>query len=143
MEELKTKLRELVESLNYYLYDITYEKEGNDFVLRVMIENDSYISIDDCVLVSRKVSEYLDENDPIIDPYNLEVTSGGAERELRNGDEIKRAVGKPIYLETVDQKFSGTLEKFSDNILVVKHKNKRVSKVNYIDISFLRLTVML
>mgnify|MGYP000917308047 CR=1 FL=1 len=39
MEKLKSRLKEIVEALNYYLYDVTYEKEGNDYILRVMIEN--------------------------------------------------------------------------------------------------------
>lgn len=143
MENLKEKLRGIIEGLNYYLYDITYEQEGDNYVLRVMIENDTSITIDDCVKVSRGISEILDEIDPYEEPYMLEVASGGAERELRNSDEVKRAIGKPVYIETVEQKFEGILEKFKDDILVVKHKNKRVSNVHYFDISFIRLTVML
>jgi ribosome maturation factor RimP len=143
MEELKLKLKEIIEGLNYYLYDITYEKEGDNFILRVMIENDRYINIDDCVLVSREISEILDEIDPFPEPYMMEVTSGGAERELRDFDEVKRAVGKPVYIETMEQKMEGMLEKFDGDFLVVKHKNKRVSKVQYIDVSFIRLTIML
>ena len=143
MEELKSKLKDLVESLNYYLYDVTYEKEGDDFILRVMIDNDKYITIDDCVLVSNHVSELLDEVDPFKEPYMLEVTSGGAERELRDSAEVKRAVGRPVYVETLDQKYEGILEKFKDDFLTIKSKNKKVSKVNYIDVSFIRLTIML
>jgi len=143
MEKLKNTLKEIIEDLGYFLYDVTYEKEGDNFILRVMIENDKFINIDDCVKVSHAISDPLDEIDPFVEPYMLEVTSGGAERELRTGDEVKRAVGKPVYIETVEQKFEGILEKFKDDILVVKHKNKRVSKVHYFDISFIRLTVML
>ena len=89
MEELKKRLKEIVEELNYYLYDVTYEKEGNDYILRVMIENDTFINIDDCVKVSKVVSDELDILDPFTDPYMFEVTSAGAEHELRNSDEIK------------------------------------------------------
>lgn len=142
MEELKIKLQKIIEDLNYYLYDITYEKEGNDYILRVMIDSDTFISIDDCVLVSKEISEVLDEIDPFVEPYMFEVTSGGAERELRNSIEVKRAVGKPVYIETVEQKMTGILEKFKDDILVIKHKNKRVSNVHYVDVSFIRLAIM-
>ena len=86
MEKLKSRLKELVESLDYYLYDITYEKEGNDYILRVMIENDTFINIDDCIKVSKFVSEELDVLDPFKDPYMFEVTSAGAKHELRNND---------------------------------------------------------
>jgi len=143
MEKLKNDIRELVEKLDYYLYDVTFEKEGADYVLRVMIDNDSFINVDDCVLVSHHVSDFLDETDPISESYNLEVTSPGAERELRNSDEITRAVGKNIYIETVDQKVTGTLVKFKDDVLTIKHKNKKMSTFNYMDVSFIRLAVIL
>jgi len=142
MEKLKSRLKEIVEALNYYLYDVTYEKEGNDFVLRVMIENDTYIDIDDCIKVSKVVSDELDVLDPFKDPYNLEVTSAGAEHELRNSDEIKRAVGLNVYLETPEQKMDGKLEKFKDGILTIKHKNKRKTEVNYIDVSYIRTAIV-
>ena len=143
MEKLKSRLKELIESLNYYLYDVTYEKEGNDYILRVMIENDTFINIDDCIKVSKIVSEELDVLDPFKDPYNLEVTSAGAEHELRNSDEIKRAVGKNVHLETPEQKMDGKLEKFKDGILTIKQKNKRIHEVNYIDVSYIRTAIVL
>ena len=143
MEKLKSRLKELVESLDYYLYDITYEKEGNDYILRVMIENDTFINIDDCIKVSKFVSEELDVLDPFKDPYMFEVTSAGAEHELRNSDEIKRAVGQNVHLETPEQKMDGKLEKFNDGILTIKQKNKRIHEVNYIDVSFIRTAIVL
>ena len=143
MEKLKNSLRELVESMGYYLYDVTYEKEGTDYVLRVMIENDSFITIDDCVSVSKMVSEKLDELDPFNDPYMFEVTSAGAEKELRNSEEVKRAVGKNVYAETLEQKFEGELVSFKEDILTIKQKNKKLAKANYIDVSFIRLAVKL
>jgi ribosome maturation factor RimP len=142
MEELKTKLKEIVESLGYYFYDLTYEKEHGDYVLRVMIENDTFISIDDCVDVSRVVSETLDEIDPFEEPYMFEVTSAGAEHELRNFDEVTRAVGKDVYVETFEQRFEGRLESFKDNFLTIKQKNKKTTKINYMDVSFIRLTIL-
>lgn len=143
MEKLKSRLKELIEALDYYLYDVTYEKEGNDYVLRVMIENDTFINIDDCVKVSKLVSEELDVLDPFTDPYMFEVTSAGAEHELRNNDEIQRAVGKNVHLETADQKMDGKLEKFKDGILTIKQKNKRIHEVNYIDVSYIRTAIVL
>ena len=142
MEELKNRLRKMVESEGYYLYDVTYELERKDHVLRVMIENDTFIGIDDCVKISKLVSAELDILDPFTDPYMFEVTSGGAERELRNSAEIKRSIGKPVYIEMVDQKFDGILQNFDGDFLTIKHKNKRVTKVDYIDVSFIRLAIM-
>ena len=141
--ELLEQIRPFIEELNYYLYDIEIVKEGGNDILRVMIENDTYINIDDCVKVSHAISDKLDEIDPFVEPYMLEVTSAGAERELRNSEEVKRAVGKPVYVKTLEQKLEGRLEKFKDNVLQVKIKNKTVHKVNYMDIEFIRLTIML
>lgn len=142
MEKLKEKFKKIVEDLGYYLYDVIYEKRGNDYVLEVLIENDTFIDIDDCVIVSKTLSEELDINDPFKEAYNLEVASSGAERELRNSEEIVRAIGKNVYIETMEQKFEGKLKSFKDGFLEVLQKNKRTTKVNYIDVSYIRLTII-
>jgi len=141
MEKLIVKFRSIVEELGYYLYDVTYEKENNDYILRVMIENDSFIDIDDCVKVSRVISEELDVIDPFEDAYFLEVTSAGAEHELRNSDEIKRSIGKYVHIETLEQKLDGTILSFKDNVIELKTKNKRTHNINFIDVSFIRLAI--
>lgn len=141
MEKLKKEIISLVEKLGYYVYDIEYVQENGDYILRIMIENDSVIDIDDCVKVSRSISEYLDQDDPFTDPYNLEVTSPGAERELRTEAEIKRAVGKFVYVETMEQKLQGDLVKYRDGFLEIKHTNKKTSKINEIDCNLIRLAI--
>lgn len=143
MEKLKASFKKIVEEMGYYLYDVTYEKEGNDFILRVMIENDSYIDIDDCVKVSKVISPELDKLDPFTEPYMLEVTSAGAEKELRNSEEIKRAIGKHVYVETIEQRFEGTLESFKDDVIVVKQNNRKLAKANYFDVNLIRLAIKL
>lgn len=142
MEKLKKKFKKIVEDLGYYLYDVIYEKRGNDYVLEVLIENDTFIDIDDCVVVSKLLSEELDIDDPFTEAYNLEVASSGAERELRNSEQITRAIGKNVYIETLDQKFEGKLKSFKDGFLEVLQKNKRTTKVNYIDVSYIRLAII-
>lgn len=143
MEKLKKRIQELVEETGYYLYDVTYEKEGNDYILRVMIENESFINIDDCIAVSKVLSDELDVMDPFKEPYMLEVTSAGAEKELRSAEEVKRSVGKNVYVETMEQRFEGELISFKDDILTVKQKNRKLAKANYIDVSFIRLAIIL
>ena len=142
MEKLKENIKKIVEDLGYYLYDVIYEKKGNNYVLEVLIENDTFIDVDDCVIVSKVISEELDILDPFKEAYNLEVSSSGAERELRNSEEILRAVGKNVYIETMEQKFDGKLKSFKDGFLEVLHKNKRTTKVNYIDVSYIRLAII-
>ncbi len=141
MKELAKKIEEIVTSLDYYLYDVEYVEEGGESVLRIMIENDTFIDIDDCVKVSRNVSEFLDINDPFTEPYNLEVTSAGAERELKTAAQIKRAVGNIVYVETVEQKMTGELLSYKDGFVELKHKNNRKSKINEIDVNLIRLAI--
>jgi ribosome maturation factor RimP len=142
MEKLKQNIKKIVEDLGYYLYEVIYDKKGTDNVLEVLIDNDTSIDVDDCVVVSKAISQQLDLLDPIKEAYNLEVASSGAERELRNSEEILRAVGKHVYIETIEQKFDGKLKSFKDGFLEVLHNNKRTTKVNYIDVSYIRLAVI-
>jgi len=141
MEQLKKQFNKIVESLGYYLYDVLYEKEHGTYVLKVLIENDTFIDIDDCVKVSKVLSEELDKNDPFKEAYNLEVSSSGAERELRNSAEIARAVGKNIHLKTIEQSLEGKLVSFNDGVLEIKYKNKK-TKIDYIDVTYIRLAII-
>lgn len=142
MEKLTKKIEEIVESLNYYLYDLEYVKENSDYVLRIMIENNTTIDIDDCVKVSRAVSEYLDIDDPFTEAYNLEVTSPGAERELHTKEQIERAVGKFVHIETIEQKYDGTLVFYKDSRLELKLRTtKKVIQINEFDVNLIRLAI--
>ncbi len=141
MEELKIRVKKIVEDLGYYLYDILYEKENGNYVLKVLIENDAFIDIDDCVKVSKVISEDLDKSDPFTDAYNLEVSSSGAERELRNSPEINRAVGKNVHIKTIEQTLEGKLIAFNNGVLELKYKNK-ITKIDYIDITYIRLAII-
>lgn len=141
MEKLKKDIEKIVNDLDYFVYDIEYVKENHDFVLRIMIENEGIITIDDCIKTSKKVEAFLDLNDPISEPYNLEVTSPGAERVLKTDTHIKRALGKYVQIETVEQKFQGKLLSYKDGFFEVKQNNKRITKVNEIDVNLIRLAI--
>ena len=92
LKALKNLIESHVRSLDYELYDLEYVKERRSNILRVMIDKKTGIDIDDCVKVSETISALLDETDPIQDDYSLEVSSPGAERKLRNREEIKNAI---------------------------------------------------
>ena len=74
----------IVEELGYKLYDVLYVKEGADWYLRLFIDSEKGIDLDDCEKVSNAVGEKLDEVDPIENAYVLEVSSCGLERHLRD-----------------------------------------------------------
>ena len=141
MEQLKKDIEKLVNELDYYIYDIEYLKENNDFVLRIMIENDDIITIDDCIKTSKKVEAFLDLNDPITEPYNLEVTSPGAERVLKTDKHIERAIGKQVLIDSFGQKIQGQLLSYRDGFFEVKQNKNSTTKINEIDVNLIRLAI--
>ncbi|MBQ3507862.1 MAG: ribosome maturation factor RimP [Clostridia bacterium] len=94
------RVREIItptaDELGYYLWDVEYVKEGADFILRVTIDNDEGITIDDCEAMSRAIDPILDQHDPIPDQYLLEVSSPGIERELTRDDHFDFCVGEKV-----------------------------------------------
>ena len=78
----------LVESLGYFLWDVEYVKEGADMYLRITIDSEEGITIEDCEKVHRAIDPLLDEADPIEEAYHLEISSPGIERELKNEMQI-------------------------------------------------------
>ena len=103
------RVREIItptaDELGYYLWDVEYVKEGADYILRVTIDNDEGITIDDCERMTRAIDPILDEHDPIPDSYLLEVSSPGIERELTRDDHFDLCV----YVEVSARQYSGAL----------------------------------
>ena len=124
MDKIKQRIEEIITKLGYYLYDVEYVTENNEKVLRVMVENDTHITLDDCVVVSEHLNNAFDQDDPFDEPYNLEVTSAGAEHELHTSEQIERAVGETVYVETYDQKITGTLVRYKDTLLIPNNESK-------------------
>ncbi len=140
MKTLKEKIEHEVERLGFYLYDMTLGPRGKDKVLSVKIDHENPITIDDCVKVSEHLSEFLDKEDPIESAYMLEVTSAGAEADLRTFEEMKRALHKLVYVKTFDQEFKGTLEKVTETSIEVKDEKKRTT-IFIADIEKIRLAI--
>lgn len=137
---LKTKIAEKLAESGYGLYDIEYVKEHRTNVLRVMIDKTSGIDIDDCIAASNVLNPLLDQLDPIADEYSLEVSSPGAERKLRNSEEINQSVGKFIHVETYEQKLEGELMGFKNDVISLKIRNK-IIEIAYLDINLIRLAI--
>ena len=94
------------------VYDVEFKKEGSDFVLRIIIdkEDDTPISIDECEKVSRALDGILDEKDPISEPYMLEVSSPGIDRELKKEKDFIRFMGRDIDIKLYKAKDSGSVK---------------------------------
>ena len=149
-EKLETLIKPVVEQLGFILYEVVYEKEGNDWFLRVIIDSDEReITLDDCVAVTEALNPILDEEDPIKNEYMFEVASAGAEKELRSVEEYKKSIDKYICInvkevvENLDEVY-GTLVEVGDADLSVKVNFKgrmKNVKICFDNIEMIRLAV--
>lgn len=119
-------VRELLEgtvnSLGFELWDVEYVKEGADMYLRITIDSPSGIDITDCERVHRVIDPIIDEADPIDEPYMLEVSSPGVERQLRTPAHFEACIGERITVklfsaidgiaETSGKQLTGILKAF-------------------------------
>ncbi len=92
----------IIDKLSLELVDVEFKKEGPNWFLRVFIDSDKGVDLEDCGQVSEQLSEKLDELDPIDQAYFLEVSSPGAERPLKKEKDIKKAIGKNVHVTTYE-----------------------------------------
>ena len=130
----------------FQLVDVEYVKEGSNWFLRLYVDKDGGIDIDDCGRISEFVSAKLDELDPIPEAYFLEVSSPGAERPLKKADDVAKAVGKHVFVTTYEQidgvkEFEGKLEGFDGTTLTVA-VGKRKHEIPYSKVASARLAIV-
>lgn len=97
-ETVRALAEPVAESLGYFLWDVEYVKEGARMILRLTIDSEEGVNIDDCEKMHRAIDPVLDEADPIEAAYYLEVSSPGIERELRTEDHIYACEGWEVEL---------------------------------------------
>ena len=124
-DELTSLLEPTVEGLGYELSDLEAKIGGKNGVLRLFIDKDDGISLDDCEKVSLAVSALLDVEDPLPGQYNLEVSSPGADRTLTKPAHFERFAGATVKVQMrfpVDgrRRFRGTLVSTDDENIVVE-----------------------
>ena len=111
--------RPVVEEHGCTLWDVEYVREAGQWYLRLLIDKQGGVDILDCEAISRKVSDLLDEADPIEGSYTLEVGSAGAERALKRPGEFARFLGSPVLVKlyrNLDgrKEFAGTLAAYDE-----------------------------
>lgn len=122
---VESMVKPFLDENGFELVDIEYVKEGSNWFLRVYVDKDGGIDIDDCGRVSEYLSEKLDEKDPIPGAYFLEVSSPGAERPLKKPADFLKAVGKHVFVTTYEpvdghKEFEGVLEAYDEAGLKIK-----------------------
>lgn len=127
-EEYEQKTEQLLTPIitenQFELVDVEYVKEVGTWYLRAYIDKPGGITIDDCELVSRALSDLLDNNDFITDAYILEVSSPGLTRPLKKDKDYERNIGKPIEFRLFTpllgtREHTGILKEYSKTSIVV------------------------
>jgi len=98
-ERIAEAVAPAVESLGLTLWDVEYLREGGQRYLRVYIDRAEGVGLDDCEAVSKKIDPILDELDPIEESYIFEVSSAGAERQLKRTEDFIRCVGRDAQVK--------------------------------------------
>ena len=142
-EKVENLIKSKVENLGYNLYDVEYIKEGKNYFLRVFIDNEKGIDLNDCEKVNNEIIDILDEADYIKDAYFLEISSPGIERKIRKDEHLKQAIGKKISVklfkkdENDNKQYEGILEQYDkENIIIckdteeIKIERKNISSLN-------------
>ena len=148
IEHLKELFQPVFERNSVILYDLVFRTNGSERTLEVSImKEDGSMDLDTSALVSEQISEILDKEDPIKEEYTLEVCSPGAEREIKNLDEIKQGMYVYVRLKHPFKKmleFTGEILDVNENIVHLSYRDKaavRKAEFTKEDIDFIRLAV--
>ena len=125
VNEIYEMVKPIADELNYDIYHVEYVKENGELYLRIYIEKDGGITLSDCEALSRRVSDLMDEKDPIKDPYFIEVSSPGLNRTLFTEEHYKRFIGREVmvkFTKSVDGKknIKGILKEVNEDSIVVE-----------------------
>ena len=129
MSKITEKVAELalpvVEEEGCSLWDVEYVREAGSWYLRVFIDKEGGVGIDDCERISRRLDPILDEADPIPDSYVFEVSSAGAERELKRPGDFEQFMGHEVEVKTYkpingSKAFVGELAGYADGAVTVR-----------------------
>lgn len=134
----------IAEQLGLEIWDIRFLKEGTTWYLRIFIDKDGGVSIDDCVEMTRAINKPLDEADPIEQAYCLEVSSPGIERELTRDEHFLKCIGQKIMVRTIrpidgKRDFKGVLESYDNGTIGFRADDGSGLAFTKKEVSFIKL----
>lgn len=114
-----------IENEGYELVDVEYVKEGGSWYLRIYIDKEGGVTLDDCEMVSKIIDTILEDKDIISKSYSLEVSSPGIERPLKKDDDFRRFEGNEVVIKTYEpinnrKKIKGILLGLEENNIVIR-----------------------
>ncbi|ARJ51709.1 ribosome maturation factor RimP [Staphylococcus lutrae] len=132
-EQVETLIQPVLNELHFELVDVEFAKEGREHYLRVAIDKPGGVDLNDCALASERISEVMDEHDPIPQAYYLDVSSPGAERPIKNDKDFQNAVNHSIFVSLYapiegDKEWLGHLKEVSDEAITMEVKVKSKTK---------------
>lgn len=136
----------LMEENNFELVDVEYVKEAGTWYLRAYIDKEGGIAVDDCEVISRKLSDWLDKEDFIDDSYILEVSSPGLGRPLKKEKDYVRSMGREVEVrlyKAIDRQkeFTGTLRAYDDKTVTLTMEDGSEAVFEKADIALIRLAL--
>ncbi|NLL93098.1 MAG: ribosome maturation factor RimP [Clostridiales bacterium] len=134
----------IIKANNYELVDVEYVKEAGNYYLRVYVDKEGGIAVDDCEIVSRALSEILDEKDFVEDSYILEVSSPGLGRPLKKDKDFARSIGMEVELHLFkpinkQKQYSGVLSGYTDKTVTIDIEENDQIVIERKDIALIRL----
>lgn len=133
-EKVEALARPVVEDEGCELWSVEYVREAGSWYLRVFIDKDGGVGIDDCERISRRLDPILDEADPIPDSYVFEVGSAGAERELKRPSDFEKFMGSEVEVKLYQpyegkKSLVGKLEAFDNGDITVSSVELKKSQI--------------
>lgn len=148
-DEYVKKTEKLIEPIltenNFELYDVEYVKEGSNWYLRAYIDKEGGINVNDCELVSRQLSDLLDKEDFIPEPYILEVSSPGLGRQLKKDKHFDKSIGQEVEVKLYkpinkQKEWVGILKGYSADALIIQIDEQNKMEILRKDIAMVKLT---
>lgn len=133
----------IADSLGLILWDVKFLKEGTKWYLRITIDKDGGVGIDDCVDMHRAIDGPLDEADPIDQAYNLQVQSPGLERELTRDFHFEQYMGEKIQIRLIKafegtRDYKGVLTAYDNESVTIALSDERELNVNKKEASWIK-----
>ena len=143
-EKVYSLLEKTIIELGYSLYDVEYAKEGKDFYLRIFIDKQDGIDLNDCEKVNNVITDILDKADYIKESYFLEVSSPGIERVLRKDKHLEANIGNEVEIKLFkainnSKSIKGILNKFDNDNIYIEIENEEIFSVERKNISQIKL----
>jgi len=129
-EKVEKLLQPIIEKEGYELYDVEYAKEGKNYFLRIFIDNEKGIDLNDCEKVNDAITDILDQENYIKEQYFLEVSSSGIERILRKDKHLEQNIGKEINVKLFKKDEDGQkeyyviLKEFDEQYVVIQYEEQ-------------------